>query len=169
MVNKDVPGLCRQAELISSGQVGSVELVDSVLGQIEASQESLNAFRVVRSEAARVEAEEADRRLAAGERLPLLGVPIAIKDDMDLAGEPTAFGCPGEFEPKAGDGAVAAKLKAAGAVIVGKTNSCELGQWPFTGGPGFGHTRNPWSRKHSPGGSSGGSAAAAPPEEPPGE
>ena len=52
------------------------------------------------------------------------------------------------------------RLKAAGAVIVGKTNTCELGQWPFTGGPGFGHTRNPWSRRHTPGGSSGGSAAA---------
>ena len=52
------------------------------------------------------------------------------------------------------------RLKAAGAVIVGKTNTCELGQWPFTSGPGFGHTRNPWSRKHTPGGSSGGSAAA---------
>ena len=52
------------------------------------------------------------------------------------------------------------RLRAAGAVIVGKTNTCELGQWPFTSGPGFGHTRNPWSRKHTPGGSSGGSAAA---------
>lgn len=45
-------------------------------------------------------------------------------------------------------------------MIVGKTNTCELGQWPFTSGPGFGHTRNPWSRRHTPGGSSGGSAAA---------
>ena len=53
-----------------------------------------------------------------------------------------------------------ARLRAAGAVIVGKTNTCEFGQWPFTSGPGFGHTRNPWSRKHTPGGSSGGSAAA---------
>ena len=52
------------------------------------------------------------------------------------------------------------RLRAAGAVIVGKTNTCELGQWPFTSGPGFGHTRNPWSSEHTPGGSSGGSAAA---------
>jgi amidase len=103
---------------------------------------------------------EAERRIAAGERLPLLGVPIAIKDDSDLAGEPTAFGCPGEFEPKTTDGAVAAKLKAAGAVIVGKTNSPEIGLWPFTEGPAFGTTRNPWSLDHSPGGSSGGAAAA---------
>ena len=79
---------------------------------------------------------------------------------MDLAGEPTAFGCPGEFERKSADGAVAAKLKAAGAVIVGKTNSPEIGLWPFTEGSAFGVTRNPWSLDHSPGGSSGGAAAA---------
>ena len=160
MVNKDVPGLSQQAELISSGHVSSAELADSVLGRIEASQDTLNSFRVLRPEAARAEAEEADRRLAAGERLPLLGVPIAVKDDMDLTGEPTSFGCPGEFEPKAVDGAVAAKLKAAGAVIVGKTNSPEIGLWPFTEGSAFGVTRNPWSLDHSPGGSSGGAAAA---------
>ena len=58
------------------------------------------------------------------------------------------------------DAEVVRRLRAAGAVIVGKTNTCELGQWPFTSGPGFGHTRNPWSRDHTPGGSSGGSAAA---------
>jgi amidase len=110
--------------------------------------------------AARGEAIEAERRLAAGERLPLLGVPIAIKDDMDLAGEPTAFGCEGEFEPCPADGEVARRLRAAGAVIVGKTNTPEIGQWPFTEGPAFGATRNPWSLDHSPGGSSGGAAAA---------
>ena len=58
------------------------------------------------------------------------------------------------------DAEVVRRLRAAGAVIVGKTNTCELGQWPFTSGPAFGHTRNPWSRDHTPGGSSGGSAAA---------
>jgi amidase len=160
VVNKGLAGLSRQAELVASGEVGSVELVDSVIERIEASQETLNAFRLLRPEAARAEAEEAERRVAAGERLPLLGVPIAIKDDMDLAGEPTSFGCPGAFEPKRSDGAVAAKLKAAGAVIVGKTNSPEIGLWPFTEGSAFGVTRNPWSLDHSPGGSSGGAAAA---------
>ena len=58
------------------------------------------------------------------------------------------------------DAEVVRRLQAAGAVIVGKTNTCELGQWPFTSGPAFGHTRNPWSSEHTPGGSSGGSAAA---------
>ena len=93
-------------------------------------------------------------------RAPLLGVPIAIKDDMDLAGETTAFGCAGEFAGKEADGEVARRLRAAGAVIVGKTTSPEFGQWPITEGPAFGQTRNPWSLDHTPGGSSGGSAAA---------
>jgi amidase len=153
-------GLSRQAEMLADGEVGAVELFESTLQRIEASQSSLNAFRLLSPEAARAEAREAERSLAAGERLPLLGVPIAIKDDMDLAGEPTAFGCAGEFEPAREDGEVARRLRAAGAVIVGKTNTPEIGQWPFTEGPAFGATRNPWSRDHSPGGSSGGSAAA---------
>ncbi len=83
-------------------------------------------------------------------RRPLLGVPVAVKDDMDVAGEPTAFGCRGEFPPAAADGEAVRRLRAAGAVIVGKTNTCELGQWPFTEGPAFGETRNPWdTRAHA--------------------
>jgi amidase len=146
--------------LLASGELGAVELLESTLERIERSQPSLNAFRLLRPEAARAEAIEAERWLAAGDRRPLLGVPIAIKDDMDLAGEPTAFGCAGEFEPCGENGEVAKRLRAAGAVIVGKTNTPEIGQWPFTEGPAFGATRNPWSLDHSPGGSSGGSAVA---------
>jgi amidase len=152
--------LAGQAELLAAGKIGAVELLESTLTRIEASQASLNAFRLLSPGAARAEAREAERRLGGGERLPLLGVPIAIKDDMDLAGEPTSFGCAGEFEPCREDGEVARRLRAAGAVIVGKTNTPEIGQWPFTEGPAFGATRNPWSPQHSPGGSSGGSAAA---------
>ena len=95
-----------------------------------------------------------------GEQLPLLGIPIAVKDDVDVAGVPTNFGAAGNIRPATADSEVVRRLRAAGAVIVGKTNTCELGQWPFTSGPAFGHTFNPWSRKHTPGGSSGGSAAA---------
>lgn len=146
--------------MLAAGELGAVELLESTLRGIEASQSSLNAFRLLCPEGARADAREAEARLAAGRRLPLLGVPIAIKDDMDLAGAPTAFGCPGEFEPCGEDGEVARRLRAAGAVIVGKTNTPEIGQWPFTEGPAFGATRNPWSLSHSPGGSSGGSAAA---------
>lgn len=159
MVNRS-PSLSEQASRLADGDVAPVELLESTLDRIEASQERLNAFRVVRADAARAEALAAERRIGAGERLPLLGVPVAIKDDMDIAGETTAFGCGGKFKPKLLDGAVAGRLKAAGAVIVGKTNSPELGLWPFTEGSAFGVTRNPWSTDHSPGGSSGGSAAA---------
>jgi amidase len=153
-------GLRRQASLIASGEVSSVELVDAALRRIDAAQPDLNAFRMVCADAARAGATEADRRHADGERAPLLGVPIAIKDDMDLAGETTAFGCAGEFVGKETDGEVARRLRAAGAVIVGKTTSPEFGQWPITEGEAFGQTRNPWSLDHTPGGSSGGSAAA---------
>jgi amidase len=153
-------GLGRLSERLAAGELSPTELLEVTLERIDAAQGTLNAFRVVRHEAARAEAAEAERRLAAGERLPLLGVPIAIKDDMDLVGETTCFGCPGDFEPKRADGGVARRLKAAGAVIVGKTNTPEIGLWPFTEGPAFGVTRNPWGLGHTPGGSSGGAAAA---------
>lgn len=144
---------------LSARDVSCTDLVASSLEAIEAAQPVLNAFRCVRRERALAEAAEADRRLDAGERLPLLGLPVAIKDDMDLAGEPTAFGCPGTFEPKEADGEVARRLKAAGAVIVGKTTTPEFGQWPWQESPA-GPTRNPWNTDHTPGGSSAGSAAA---------
>ncbi|MFH0520762.1 amidase [Streptomyces sp. M41] len=153
-------GLAESARALADGEVTSAALVARALARIEATQGTLNAFRVVRAEAALAEAEAADAELAAGGRRPLLGVPVAVKDDMDVAGEPTAFGCGGEFPPVAEDGEAVRRLRAAGAVIVGKTNTCELGQWPFTEGPAFGATRNPWSPEHTPGGSSGGSAAA---------
>jgi amidase len=153
-------GLAVQGALFAAGDVSSVELVDAALARIEASQSELNAFRCVRADAARVEARAADERRAGGERAPLLGVPVAVKDDMHVAGETTNFGCPGAFEPREADGEVARRLRAAGAIIVGKTNASEVGQWPYTEGPAFGATRNPWSPDHTPGGSSGGSAAA---------
>ena len=139
-------GLAECARALAEGTVSSRTLVEHALARIEATQATLNAFRLVRAEAALAEADAADQELAAGERLPLLGVPIAVKDDMDVAGEPTAFGCAGEFPPVAEDGEAVRRLRAAGAVVVGKTNTCEFGQWPFTEGPAFGDTRNPWNR-----------------------
>ncbi|MGW0765837.1 amidase [Streptomyces sp. NPDC002676] len=153
-------GLAESVRALAAGEVTSRVLVEQALARIEAGRPTLNAFRVVRAEAALAEADAADRELAAGARRPLLGVPMAVKDDMDVAGEPTAFGCRGDFPPAAEDAEAVRRLRAAGAVIVGKTNTCELGQWPFTEGPAFGETRNPWHTGHTPGGSSGGSAAA---------
>jgi len=154
------PTLTNQLYQLASGTVTSVELVRRSLDAINASQSSLNAFRVVLTEQALADAAEADRKRAASQDLPLLGIPIAVKDDVDVAGVPTRFGADGKIRPAERDAEVVRRLRAAGAVIVGKTNTCELGQWPFTSGPAFGHTRNPWSREHTPGGSSGGSAAA---------
>jgi amidase len=152
-------GLAAQTHMLATGQVSSHDLVEVCLRRSE-ERSDLGAFRCLRTEHALAEAESADARLRAGERLPLLGVPIAIKDDVDIAGEETRFGCPGRFARSERDCEAVARLRAAGAVIVGKTNTPELGQWPFTEGPSFGVTRNPWSLAHTPGGSSGGAAAA---------
>ncbi|MCB0928715.1 MAG: amidase [Mycobacterium sp.] len=160
MAFSEFPTVAHQLYQLAGGERTALELTRRSLAAIEASQPTLNAFRVVLAERALATAAEADRRRAAGQKAPLLGVPIAIKDDVDLAGAPTAFGTDGWIPPAATDAELVRRLDAAGAVIVGKTNTCELGQWPFTSGPGFGHTRNPWSRKHTPGGSSGGAAAA---------
>ncbi|MGB3441951.1 MAG: amidase [Actinophytocola sp.] len=152
--------LAAQATALARGDITSVQLTQNALDRADATQPTLNAFRRLRRDVALVEAKDADRRLAAGERLPLLGMPIAIKDDMDLAGEPTAFGCAGDYPVAAEDGVLVRHLRAAGAVIVGKTNTPEFGLWPITEGEAFGVTRNPWHPDHTPGGSSGGSAAA---------
>jgi amidase len=153
-------GLAEQAALLESRDASSVELVERALDRAEVAQRVLNPFRVIRADAAMEEARAADKRLAAGERLPLLGVPVAIKDDSDIAGETTPFGCAGDFKVKEADGEAVRRLRAAGAVVIGKTNSPEFGQWPWTESSAFGATRNPWNTDYSPGGSSGGSAVA---------
>ncbi|NEA29236.1 amidase [Actinomadura bangladeshensis] len=154
-----VLGLVGQAAALARGDVSSSELVEESLESI-GRQESLGAFRVVRSEGAAQEALDADKRLARGERLPLLGVPVAIKDDTDLAGETTPFAVAGDHQPAKRDAEVVRRLRAAGAVIVGKTTTCELGLWPFSESEAYGCARNPWNPDYTPGGSSGGSAAA---------
>jgi amidase len=153
-------GVRDQVASLARGEVSSRELVEASLAAIEATQATLGAFRCIRAEAALAAADDADRRIGAGQQGPLLGVPVAIKDDVDLAGESTAFGCAGAFEAKRTDSEVVRRLRHAGAVIVGKTNTPEVGLYPFTETSTFGVTRNPWHLQHTPGGSSGGGAAA---------
>ncbi len=153
-------GIARQAELIAGGEVSPSELVETYLERIERIDPQLNAFRVVLADRARDEAREAGTRLAAGERQPLLGVPIAIKDDTDVAGEVTAWGSDAHGPAADRDAEVVARLRAAGAVVIGKTSVPELTIFPFTESRRFGPTRNPWNTAHTPGGSSGGAAAA---------
>ncbi|WP_269218079.1 amidase [Actinomadura viridis] len=151
-------GLREQAESLRRGEVSAEELVGQALERIEEGR-SLGAFRVVRAEAARNEAREAGKRLREGERLPLLGVPVAIKDDTDIAGETTPFAVKGRHPVAVRDAEVVRRLRSAGAVVVGKTTTCEIGLWPFSESA-TGCARNPWNPAYTPGGSSGGSAAA---------
>jgi amidase len=153
-------GAARQAELVRAGDVAPRELVEACLRRIERLDPDLNAFRKVLAERALGEADEADARLRAGEEALLLGVPVAIKDDTAVAGEPLTYGTNAAGGPEPADWEIVRRLRAAGAVVVGITNVPELLIWPFTETPTNGITRNPWDRQRVPGGSSGGSAAA---------
>ncbi len=153
-------GAAEQARLVAAGEVSARELVEAVLARIERVDPQLNAFRVVFAERARMEAGQADARRGAGDRRPLLGVPVAIKDDVDVAGAVTAWGSLSHGEPRERDADVVSALRNAGAIVVGKTNVPELTIFPFTESLAFGATRNPWSLDHTPGGSSGGTGAA---------
>ncbi|HEX6345341.1 amidase [Umezawaea sp.] len=153
-------GAARQAELLRSGELTSRELVAECLRRIHLHDRELNAFRVVFDAAALAEADAADATRAAGGDAPLLGVPIAVKEDLAVAGLPTTRGTDAVGTPAAEDSEVVARLRRAGAVVVGRTRMPELGLWPYTESSWAGVTRNPWSHDHSPGGSSGGSAAA---------
>ncbi len=153
-------GIARQAQMIAAGEIGARELLEVYLERIGRLEPRLNAFRAVFAERARLEADQADARSGAGAHRPLLGVPIAVKDDIDVAGELTCYGTNAHGGPAAGDAEVVRRLREAGAVIIGKTNVPELTLWPFTETATFGATRNPWDLQRAPGGSSGGSAAA---------
>lgn len=153
-------GIARQAELVRAGEITSSELVDLYLERIERLEPRLNSFRIVLAERARVEADEADRRVAAGESAPLLGVPVALKDEVDVEGELTMHGTAGFDRPATADSAHYRRLREAGAVLIGKTNLSDLAIWPFTETEPWGETRNPWDRTRTCGGSSGGSGAA---------
>ncbi len=151
-------GVAGQASAVADGTLSARELTGAVLERIQRYDGALNAFTAVRAEEALAEAAERDA--APRPRGPLHGVPLAIKEEVDVAGQVTTFGGRGNSRPAARDAAVVARLREAGAVIVGKTNMPEFGQWPFTESLAHGITRNPWDVRRTPGGSSGGTAAA---------
>lgn len=153
-------GAARQAELVRRGDVSARELVELYLERIERLDPLLNAYRVVFGERALAEARQADGRARAGDTRPLLGVPVAVKDDVDVAGAATAFGCYPSNGAAPADAEVIRRLRTAGAVILGKTHVPELTITPWTESPTYGATRNPWDVDRTPGGTSGGSAVA---------
>jgi amidase len=153
-------GIARQADLLRDGSVTSSRLVDLYLGRIERINPRLNAFTDVFADRARAAAAEADKRLTAGESGPLLGVPIAVKDELEIDGLIAGHGTRAYSEPATRDAAQWRRLRDAGAVLVGRTTLPELAICGFTETEAWGETRNPWNVAHTPGGSSGGSGAA---------
>jgi amidase len=153
-------GAARQAEMVRAGEVSPTELVGLHLERIERIDPQLNSFRVVLAERAMLEAEQAEARLKGGDERPLLGVPIALKDEVDLAGELTTRGTDAFPDPAVADSEMVRRLREAGAIVVGKTLLPELAICGFTESATWGVSRNPWDPQRTPGGSSGGSAAA---------
>ena len=163
-------GAAEQARMVREGEVSALELVELSLGRIEKLDPRLNAFRVVLAERARETAASADKSFGnrkqegRAERLaqtkPLFGVPIALKDSVDLEGVSTKYGTDAFDGVAAADSEMVAMLRNAGAIVIGKTHLPELAICGFTESATYGVTRNPWNEQRSSGGSSGGSATA---------
>jgi Asp-tRNA(Asn)/Glu-tRNA(Gln) amidotransferase A subunit family amidase len=150
------------AEAVRRGEVTSEELVADALARIEAHDPDVNAFTVVLADEARAAARDADARRAAGQALPSLhGVPVSVKDHIWMAGQPATNGSRAlaDFVPDV-DAVPVARLRAAGAVVVGKTNNPEFCYRGYTDNDVHGLTRNPWDLSRTPGGSSGGAGAS---------
>ena len=163
MVRPD-PSTASASELVRAvlaRRVSSRELVDACLARIKRVNPALNAVVSLRAEAARREADAADAEAARGSfRGPLHGLPITVKDSFDTADLVTTWGTPGRagHVPKV-DATAVARLRAAGAIVLGKTNTPELTMGFETVNPLHGRTSNPYDRTRTPGGSSGGAAA----------
>jgi aspartyl-tRNA(Asn)/glutamyl-tRNA(Gln) amidotransferase subunit A len=153
---------CREIrDAVARGEASATEICRSFLSRIERFDPALGAFITVEPERVLARAADIDRRVRRAAPLPLAGVPIAIKDNLCTAGSRTTAGSRilESFVPPY-DATVIARLTAAGAIVVGKTNCDEFGMGSSTEHSAFGPSRNPWSRDRTPGGSSGGSAVA---------
>jgi fatty acid amide hydrolase len=154
-------GARQLAAMIAKGEVSSVEVVRAHIHRIEQVNPLLNAVVVARFDEALEEAADLDDKRARGESAGALhGVPITIKESLDLAGSPSTFGVTAhrhDFPRK--DDPYVARLRHAGAVVLGKTNVSQLLMFVETDNPVYGRTNNPWNLDRSPGGSSGGEAA----------
>jgi amidase len=152
------------AAAIRTREASAVEVLDAHLARIAAVDPVINAIPVLDDpDVLRAAAREADRAVAAGGPLgPIHGLPVAVKDLMDVRGLPTSQGSRAHADdpPATRDHLMVARMRAAGAILVGKTNTPESGLGTLTSNPVFGTTRNPWDPSRHAGGSSGGAAAA---------
>lgn len=152
------------AETVAATTAGTLTAraaVDESLARIARLDADLNAMSVVLAERARADADALDAARTAGEPAgPLHGVPLVIKEEVDVEGAVTTFGGDANSTPAAADAELVRRLRAAGAVVVGKTTMPEFGAFPYTESVSRGYTRNPWDRSRTPGGSSGGTAVA---------
>lgn len=150
------------AKLIQAKELSPTQLMSATLERIEAVNPQLNAFVALRPDEAMAEAKVLEKRIKDGDTPgPLAGIPIGVKDLEDVKGMATTFGSiPYAQNRAARDSVQVSRLKAAGAIVVGKTNTPEFGFTGFTKNRLFGVTKNPWDTTRTPGGSSGGSAAA---------
>jgi amidase len=153
-------GVVGQAELLRNGTLTSVELVSLLLDRIARFEPRLNAFRVVLAEQARAEAAAADAARQSGDTRPLLGVPIALKDNIAYAGTSSMLGTGSPEAVASDDDELVRRIRDAGLIVIGKTHMPELAMWAATESRHHGISYNPWSHEAVPGGSSGGSAAA---------
>ncbi|HEY6236229.1 MAG TPA: amidase family protein [Candidatus Elarobacter sp.] len=149
------------ARRIADGSLTSSDAVEAHIARIERVNPALNAVVVKRYDEASAEAREADRRRAAGEPLGALhGVPVTIKECLDFAGLPSTFGLPSRAQHAAdADDPYVARLRAAGAIVLGKTNVAQMLLAVESSNPVYGRTNNPWNVDRGPGGSSGGEGA----------
>jgi amidase len=160
----DVPTYRNAADLLqalAARQISARELLDAAIARIEAHDQKINAVVVRDFDRARAAADQADAALGRGERRPLLGLPMTVKEQFNVAGLPTSWGYPRfrNWRPPA-DALAVQRLKAAGAIVIGKTNvPTGLSDWQSYNDV-YGTTNNPWNVARTPGGSSGGAAAA---------
>lgn len=157
----DMPAT-RMAALIASRQLSPVEVTDAVLARVARLNPSLNAFALLMPDEARAAARLAEAEVMSGKELgPLHGVPITVKDNVSLAGVPLRNGSiAAEAVVPATDALAVGRVKAAGAIVIGKTTLPEFAHKVLTENLADGVTLNPWNLEHSPGGSSGGAGAA---------
>ncbi|MDE1180851.1 amidase [Paraburkholderia sp.] len=154
-------GAKEQAQALADGRVSAIDLLEQTLARIDRFDAALNAIAVRDDDRARQAARAADAALARGERKPLLGVPVTVKESFDVAGLVTSVGNPRYADNRVErDSDAVAALREAGAVIVGKSNVPQANADLQSYNDVYGLTRNPWDPARTPGGSSGGAAAA---------